>query len=160
MIIVFIIAFILFYNFHFSCYYKEKYNVICSTCGITRDFKSLLAFEDENLINPLSKKYFTFLLSFFLMRFIASFLTLRNVKYTLTFLVWIDLCIWSVCSHTLVILSSHSNYIGCVWTYILNNKICNICFCGLRCLEWLGFSIFLPILYDVPKIRTIPFLTI
>jgi len=82
LIIIFLIALLCFYHFEVSCFYKEKYNVICKTCGITRDFKKLLAFEDENLINPLSKVYFTFFFSFFLMRFIACFLILKKVKFT------------------------------------------------------------------------------
>ena len=83
LIIIFLIALLCFDNFQIFCYYKDKYNVICKTCGITRDFKLLLVFESKNLINPLSKKYFTFFLSFFLMRFIACFLILKKVKFIL-----------------------------------------------------------------------------
>lgn len=71
---------LLFYHIKIFLYYKEKYNLICKTFGITRDFKSLFVFESKNLIKPLSKIYFTFFLSFFLIRFISSFLILKETK--------------------------------------------------------------------------------
>lgn len=32
-----------------TCYYKENFNILCKTCGITRDFKSIIQFKFNKL---------------------------------------------------------------------------------------------------------------
>ena len=80
LILVFLVAILIFYNFEVSCYYKEKYNVICKTCGFTRDFKSILKLDFDALINPLSVYYFSFLVLFSFMRISTSFLLIKKVE--------------------------------------------------------------------------------
>jgi len=53
LIVIFFIAFVVFNNFQISYYYKERYDIICNSCVIIRDFKSLFIFNNDKLINPL-----------------------------------------------------------------------------------------------------------
>ncbi len=62
---IFILAFLFFYfqEAPARCFYEKHYNYVCSTCGLTRDFKSILQFKFDGLINPRSPYYFGALLS-------------------------------------------------------------------------------------------------
>lgn len=63
-----------------TCYYKENFNISCKTCGITRDFKSIIQLKFNELINPLSTIYFGMLNLFFMTRLIIIILISRKIN--------------------------------------------------------------------------------
>ncbi len=72
-VIILSLFFIAYFYVFFSkkqipCYIKNKYNIECKTCGLTRDFKSILSFNSKKMINPLSKVYFKSFSIFFISR--------------------------------------------------------------------------------------------
>ena len=81
------LAYVVFTNESLNCYYKENFNVLCKTCGITRDFKSILRLDFSNLINPISINFFVAFFLIFTSRFISLFMLFKNVtiRKVLTF---------------------------------------------------------------------------
>lgn len=77
---IFLLAFLYFFfnKEPMRCYYEEHYNYLCSTCGITRDFKSILKFRFEELINAKSLYYFGTFLFIFSSRVIVTLLLWKN----------------------------------------------------------------------------------
>lgn len=68
-----------------SCYYKDIYKIDCPSCGLTRDFKTILNFKWD-FINPISPYYFFSLSTFFISRIFLSILTFKfNLKKIILF---------------------------------------------------------------------------
>lgn len=63
-----------------SCYYKKNFTYLCKTCGLTRDFKSILSLNFSNLINPISLNFFLALSMLFISRFLSIIITLNKKK--------------------------------------------------------------------------------
>lgn len=78
---IFLLAFMYFFfnKEPMRCYYEEHYNYLCSTCGITRDFKSILKLNISGLVNPKSPFYFGAFSLIFLSR-VGIVLLLRKEK--------------------------------------------------------------------------------
>lgn len=89
LILIFIIGalYVLFSKGTVKCFYKENYDILCKTCGLTRDFKSMAKLDFSNLINPISVYYYTALILVFTSRFISLRMLMKNVelKRILTF---------------------------------------------------------------------------
>ena len=64
---IFIYAGILYTPGLVNCVVKKQTGIDCISCGLTRDFNSILNLKFENLINPFSPQ----ILSFFLIQFLA-----------------------------------------------------------------------------------------
>ena len=85
LILLFLIGFIYIISFDNTpkCYFKENFDVFCRTCGLTRDFKSIIVkLNFSNLINPFSIYFFVSLTGFFISRFISLVLLSNNIKLT------------------------------------------------------------------------------
>ncbi|MCG8238371.1 DUF2752 domain-containing protein [Tenacibaculum finnmarkense genomovar ulcerans] len=68
-----------------NCYYKDIYKIDCPSCGLTRDFKTILNFKWD-FINPISPYYFFSLSTFFISRIFLSILTFKfNLKKIILF---------------------------------------------------------------------------
>lgn len=78
--------YLIFSESNLVCYYKDNYNILCSTCGLTRDFKSILKFEFESLINSRSLYFFLFFSIFFLTRIISTLYILKNINLKKVFI--------------------------------------------------------------------------
>ncbi len=57
-----------------SCYYQDTYGMSCPTCGLTRDFKSILSGDFSNLISKSSLYFFVAFSLIFLTRILANML--------------------------------------------------------------------------------------
>ncbi|MBW3518447.1 DUF2752 domain-containing protein [Flavobacterium sp. NKUCC04_CG] len=55
-----------------SCYYQKNYGINCPTCGLTRDFKSILKGDFSGLIAANSFYYFSAFSLVFLSRIVAN----------------------------------------------------------------------------------------
>ncbi len=82
LVIIFIIGltYVIFSNESLNCYYKANFDILCKTCGITRDFKSILKLDFNNLINPISIDYFIAIFLIFSSRIISLILLYKSVK--------------------------------------------------------------------------------
>lgn len=82
LVIIFIIGliYVIFSNESLNCYYKENFDILCKTCGITRDFKSILKLDFSNLINPISINYFIAILLIFSSRIVSLILLYKNLE--------------------------------------------------------------------------------
>lgn len=89
LVIIFIIGltYIVFSNESMSCYYKDNFNISCKTCGITRDFKSILKLDFSYLINSISINLFISIVIFFISRFVTLIMLSKDIKlrYIVTF---------------------------------------------------------------------------
>ena len=74
------LAYVVTFENTLTCYYKENVNILCKTCGITRDFKAIIKLDFENLINPFSTLYFAIFSSFFVTRIIMVILILQKIN--------------------------------------------------------------------------------
>ncbi len=70
-----------------TCYYKSVHGTVCNTCGMTRDFKSMIKFDFSYLINPHSTFFFLLFSLFFFTRIgvLISLLKLESPKKVLLF---------------------------------------------------------------------------
>ena len=82
LVIIFTIglAYVVFSNESLNCYYKENFDILCKTCGITRDFKSILKLDFSNLINPISINFFIAISLIFSSRIVSLIMLYKNVK--------------------------------------------------------------------------------
>ena len=74
------LTYVAFANESLTCYYRENFNILCKTCGITRDFKSILKLDFSNLINPISINFFVAIFFIFISRLISLFMLFKNER--------------------------------------------------------------------------------
>lgn len=77
-------------DYTLRCYYIENYNQNCPSCGLTRDFKSMLN-GNFGYATTFSKNYFLTFISFFFSRFIVTLLLFKINKIQL--LIFLDIII-------------------------------------------------------------------
>ncbi|QCE43153.1 DUF2752 domain-containing protein [Psychroserpens sp. NJDZ02] len=82
LILIFLLGlvYLLFSEHNLICYYKQNFNVLCNTCGLTRDFKSILRLDFDNLINKFSLYFFLFLMVFSFSRILTTLLLFKKIN--------------------------------------------------------------------------------
>lgn len=73
------------------CVYKQKTGFECNTCGITRDFKSIIKFNTSNLLNHFSLFIFNMFATLFSSRLLIVILLLK--KTPLRKIVFLDILV-------------------------------------------------------------------
>lgn len=73
------LVYLFFFDINIQCYYKTKFGLSCKTCGLTRDFKSIIFLNFSDIINQNSWLYFLLFTYIFISRFFSLFTLINHL---------------------------------------------------------------------------------
>lgn len=85
-----------------NCAVKSRTGKDCATCGLTRDFNSLLNFEWDQLINPISTPIFLFFFIQFILRSSLAIINTQKIGVIITDIIF-SLSLFIYCFYPLIV---------------------------------------------------------